>query len=325
MAKTKHSTSSAAQRRDNVRQQRGLKKQGKRTSHIRRQQHFLRWKWISIIVLAIFVIVGFFIFLSGRQQSGSLETATPGVWKTITTVDPQTLANVGTGSSDPYARQLFFRVKDPPEIWKGAENKPRIFYMGGEFCPYCAAQRWSMIVALSRFGILHPLTPLLSGESNIPTYSFRSVSYDSQYIDFTPVETKDNQFPNPQDLDKLTPEEEAVVAKYDVPPYTPASSAGAFPFISIAKQYSIPGALYDLNVLKGKSYQEIADQLAHPQSPVAQGILGGANYLTAAFCNVTGNQPAAVCQNGPVPEIQTQIAQKTPIAYKEFLIVKKGE
>ena len=29
---------------------------------------------------------------------------------------------------------------------------PEVLYMGAEYCPYCAAQRWSTIIALSRFG-----------------------------------------------------------------------------------------------------------------------------------------------------------------------------
>ena len=31
-------------------------------------------------------------------------------------------------------------------------NKPEILYIGAEYCPFCAAERWSMIIALSRFG-----------------------------------------------------------------------------------------------------------------------------------------------------------------------------
>src|SRR5215471_17073708 len=31
-------------------------------------------------------------------------------------------------------------------------GKPEMLYIGAEYCPYCAAMRWSMAVALSRFG-----------------------------------------------------------------------------------------------------------------------------------------------------------------------------
>src|SRR6202012_1289098 len=29
---------------------------------------------------------------------------------------------------------------------------PRIFYAGAEYCPFCAAERWAVVLALSRFG-----------------------------------------------------------------------------------------------------------------------------------------------------------------------------
>jgi hypothetical protein len=34
---------------------------------------------------------------------------------------------------------------------------PRVVYIGAEYCPYCAAQRWAMVVALSRFGTFSAL------------------------------------------------------------------------------------------------------------------------------------------------------------------------
>ncbi len=33
-----------------------------------------------------------------------------------------------------------------------AGGKPELLYMGGEFCPFCAAQRWALAAAVSRFG-----------------------------------------------------------------------------------------------------------------------------------------------------------------------------
>ena len=37
--------------------------------------------------------------------------------------------------------------------------------MGAEYCPYCAAQRWAMIVALSRFGTFSGLTTVHSASA----------------------------------------------------------------------------------------------------------------------------------------------------------------
>ena len=53
--------------------------------------------------------------------------------------------------------------------------------------------------------------------------------------------------------------------------------------------------IYDPAVLKGLTWSQIAADLHNPSSPVAQGVLGGANYITAAICKMTNNQPASVC------------------------------
>ena len=55
------------------------------------------------------------------------------------------------------------------------------------------------------------------------------------------------------------------------------------------------GHLYDPTVLQGKSWSQIAAAMHDPTSPVAQGVLGSANYITAAICKMTNNQPANVC------------------------------
>ena len=34
-----------------------------------------------------------------------------------------------------------------------SDGKPELLYLGAEYCPFCAAQRWAMVNALSRFEI----------------------------------------------------------------------------------------------------------------------------------------------------------------------------
>jgi hypothetical protein len=55
------------------------------------------------------------------------------------------------------------------------------------------------------------------------------------------------------------------------------------------------GASYNPAVLSGLSWTQIADDLSTPSGPVAQGVLGTANYATAAICALTGDQPATAC------------------------------
>ena len=42
------------------------------------------------------------------------------------------------------------------------DGKPGIFYYGAEYCPYCAAERWPVVVALSRFGTWSNLQQTIS-------------------------------------------------------------------------------------------------------------------------------------------------------------------
>jgi hypothetical protein len=80
-----------------------------------------------------------------------------------------------------------------------AGGKPEVLYVGAGFCPYCAALRWPLIVALSRFGSFSGLTPdrsaITAGSGQrepypaTPTWTFHGSSYASKYLVFTPVET----------------------------------------------------------------------------------------------------------------------------------------
>ena len=77
-------------------------------------------------------------------------------------------------------------------IAKGPDGKPVFFFAGAEYCPYFAAERWSMVMALSRFGTISNLTLSASTGSdvypNTPTFTFVGSSYTSKYIDFQSVE-----------------------------------------------------------------------------------------------------------------------------------------
>ena len=66
------------------------------------------------------------------------------------------------------------------------------------------------------------------------------------------------------------------------------------------------GTPYDPGVLDGLSWSTIATDLSNPSSPVAQAVDGTANYITAAICKMTGNQPASACTS-TVQSLESQI------------------
>jgi hypothetical protein len=181
--------------------------------------------------------------------------------------------------------------------------------MGAEYCPYCAAERWAMIVALSRFGTFSGLSTVHSAAANgagqaepypnTPTWTFHGSSYTSKYLTFTPVESQTN-IPDKStggytNLETPTSAQTALLNKFDVPPYVPSGSEGAIPFIYFGGKYLIAGASYNPQVLAGKSWDQIASALTNPSSDIAKAVGGTANYITAAICKMTGNQPASAC------------------------------
>ena len=189
-------------------------------------------------------------------------------------------------------------------ILKDQDGKPIVTYVGAEYCPYCAAERWALAVALSRFGTFTNLSATHSASNdvypNTQTLSFYGSSYSSPYVDFQPVEEATNQVVNGsyQTLQTPTAAQNALLTKYD--------SAGSIPFLDIANKYVVTGSSYSPQVLQGLSRDQIAAQLSDPSSAVAQAIDGTANDITAAICNVTGNQPSSV---GNTPAIAA-IAKK---------------
>jgi len=212
-------------------------------------------------------------------------------------VAPTTLDAVGSpGSVAPPNR-----VGGSGTILRGADGKPVITYVGAEFCPYCAAERWALAVALSRFGTFSHLSGTQSASDdvypNTQTLSFYGSSYSSPYVDFQPVEEATNQRAGNgyQTLQTPTAAQSSLLSTYD--------SAGSIPFLDMGNKFVINGASYSPQVLQGLSRSQIAAQLNDPTSPVGQAIDGAANNITAAICTLTGNQPSNVCSSPTISAI----------------------
>jgi thiol-disulfide isomerase/thioredoxin len=217
--------------------------------------------------------------------------ATQQVIAGITGLPASELDGVGTGT----ANNLIKRVTGSPLT--GPNGRPEVFYMGAEYCPYCAAERWPMIIALSRFGAFSGLKTTSSSSSDIypntPTFTFHGATYASQYIDFVPVEKLDR---NQNPLESPTSAQQALVNQYD--------TSGSIPFVDFGNRYAFSGSMYLPDVLSAMSWKAVADSLAQPTSPQAKAILGSANLITAAVCKLTTDQPATVCSSSTIQNIE---------------------
>ena len=180
-------------------------------------------------------------------------------------------------------------------------GKPLVLYIGAEYCPYCAAERWPLVVALSRFGSFSGLGLSTSSSTDVfpstPTVTFHGSTYTSDVITFQGVETNTNQLnasgTGYESLETPTPEQQQLLQAFDAPPYT--SQAGTIPFLLVGNAYVFSGSTYHPDVLQGKTWQEIAAALHDPTTPIARQVLASANVITAAICQITDGQPANVC------------------------------
>jgi type II secretory pathway pseudopilin PulG len=246
---------------------------------------------VVVVVVAVLAAVG------GRSAGGGTANASAAgsLLDRVENVEVQVLQKVGDGTLP----NTFYALQNSAPLT--ADGKPQLLYVGADYCPFCAAQRWSLVVALSRFGSFDDLRLTTSSSSDsfpdTATFSFLGTHYTSRYLDFVGVETADRNGTAQQTLSEA---QKALLRSYDVPPYVPANAAGGIPWIDVGGRYAMISSGYNPGILAGLDWNAIAARLVDPNDIVAKGVLGNANHITAAICKVTDMQPADVCTTAPV-------------------------
>jgi hypothetical protein len=251
--------------------------------------------FIGGLLVSVVIIVSIFIYLADHQSvAGVIGPTDPEVLGEVTHVKQSIISQVNTGGV-----QNVLLKTGASQALTGQNAKPEIFYYGAEFCPYCGAQRWPLVIALSRFGTFSKLPEGLSSnqdvDPNTPTFTFVKSQYTSPYIDFVPVEAQDRDH---KALQTPAPQEQSVLKQYNV---------DGFPFLDIANQYVASNPFYDPALLQGLSQKDIASKLSNPNDSLTKNIVGSANYLTAAICSAIHDQPANVCTQTPIPAIEQSV------------------
>jgi hypothetical protein len=282
----------------------------------------------SILVVVIVVIAIVLVKLNSGSgtvadvSNGPTGTALTSLVNQVTGVPTATTDTVGTGGVE---SGLFVSTETSAEVsnatsqlgsYFGTVNgtaltsggKPEVLFLGGEYCPFCAAQRWAITNALSRFGTFSGLTTTHSSSTdsypNTPTLTFYGSTYTSKYLTFTPVEEytnyrvghSSNTSVNYQTLQTPTTAQTTIEQNYD--------PEGSIPFLDIGNKYVQVGNLAPLSpsMLAGKTWAQVAAAMTDPSgSSLGAAEIGNANYETAAICKLTGELPASAC----TPTIQT--------------------
>jgi hypothetical protein len=209
-------------------------------------------------------------------------------------------------------------------------GKPSVLYVGSITCIWCAANRWSMALALSRFG---NFTYLFAGYSSLndgdaPTlywapahYGSTSVTfgsfYNSNYINFLPIE-ESAPITGGFSLQPLSAIQQNVnqtgnLAYMDEVKYIIALNSFAGTPYSVWGNYVAAGA--DARAFGNSSqsmsllnmtHQQLLQQIARPSSQLAWTEYAGADYYVAMICKSINNA-APVCGLSAIKTIESAL------------------
>lgn len=275
------------------------------------------WLAVGLVVIVVAVLVIIKVASGGTTGPGStaFQPTDPTTLSELTKVPVSVFNTVGVTSpiaqvSAPQA------VKGQPLLTSTSttgKKLPEVLYIGAEYCPFCAAQRWSTIIAMSRFGTWGGLGNMVSSSvtnelyPNTPTFTFARATFTSKYVTFKGVEEFKNYIdPATQYyavFQKPTALENALITKYDSPKYIKgltSSQAKSIPFITFANRFLVAGASYSPTTLSGSTRGDVAAALSNATSPITQAIIASANYQTAVICSLTHQQPGSVCLSSGV-------------------------
>ena len=177
-----------------------------------------------------------------------------------------------------------------------------VFFMGAEHCPYCAAERWAVVRALSKYGQWRGLRQTMSAARdepflNLPTYDLTEATYTSPHVEFISREIRDRDF---KPLQKLLKTESKLVRKYDPKKH--------IPFLLIGGRFMQLEAGFSPKIFIGHTFRQTETELKKIESEIRKTIDDEANIISALLC-VCG-LPPDMCKETGVAELIAEIGQK---------------
>jgi hypothetical protein len=264
----------------------------------------LRLAWIAIAVILVGVVV-LVTYALTRPPSTPRVVHRPATSSDVISALAEVPSSMfdSVGVTVPATRLVVPTVlSGQPPLTSG--GKPEVLFVGGEFCPFCGAERWPLIVALSRFGHFSRLSNMQSAQYSVfpgvQTFSFVGSHYTSPYVSFSGTElysgAVDAQGVYAQ-IGTLDPQQAFLMARYGTAPVKRGSAAGSFPFVDVGNVMVTSTSGFSPGLIVGQSQGSIVDDLTQPSDPIGQAIVASANYLTAGICAATGGHPASTCDD----------------------------
>ena len=251
---------------------------------------------LVVAIVAVLVIVKVSGGGSGSGSgsgSGTVDQASP---PTGTPIPAATLTKLQSIPVSTLAAAPTSGVITTPQSVNGSslvtDGKPEMLFIGAEFCPHCAAERWPLYIALSKFGTFSPAPGRIHSanqDGDVPTLTFYGTTYTSPYFAFTPVEVETNKPQGNGYAPLQTPTQAQLTLWQD-------SNGGSFPFVDFGGKKVLPSAQYLFTPLESLPFSTVAAQAGNNSTAIGADIDASTAQLIATICGSLSNQqPAAVC------------------------------
>ena len=250
---------------------------------------------VAVVVVVVAVAVG--VAVSNRPKPAPAASGADAALASLTSL-PQATLDASAAPNPNFA---------PAKLEGGTpltqDGKPKVLYVGAEYCPFCAMERWALIGALSRFGTFTGLTPTTSSSSDVhpdtPTWSFAKAKYTSDVLALEAIETQDR---NQQPLQTLDGQNLQLFQKFN--------PGGGIPWIDYGGTNATSGATVDANVIDGKTYDQIIAGIKDPNSEIGKTMNPAINLISAQLCQMTGGKPTNVCTSSGVMTASVRLKKK---------------
>ena len=267
-----------------------------------------RYVALGLIILAI-ALLGTLVLVRDNTAPGSsstVETFSAAPSSLVSMLDLPSSVYDTVGVSSPANPVTPPQSTGSGQLWQDSVNGgrllPVVYFYGAEFAPYAAAQRWPLILALSRFGTFSQLGLMQSSSTtafpDLSTFTFWNVGYTSKWVRLQSVERYSSLNPTGArylPLQVPAPRQASAVSEY-------APSSDTFALTDVANKFVLSGSAFSPAVLDGLTQDQIAGDLATPTAPLTQAVVTAANEVTATICAVDGEKPGTVCRSTGVQE-----------------------
>ncbi|GAC1445882.1 MAG: hypothetical protein NVSMB52_08780 [Chloroflexota bacterium] len=163
-------------------------------------------------------------------------------------------------------------------------GKVLMLFIGAQYCPHCAGQRWAIVKALDQFGTFSNLTSSSNDDGSIATFDLTNAGYASKYVYFDHKDIQDRAHNNLQQLDT---QENTLFNRFD--------STGGIPLLATGG-YALIGDGFDLSLINNQPFSTVQGALQHGSSSAwVPAINAEVNTITALICHADGGKPSSVC------------------------------